>query len=347
MDQEKAPEAVAPAPEVAPAAASNAPAAAPAAAPAPIKKAGKGKVIAIVCSIVGVVIAAAVVIIILVMNNSDKLYCERGGENVTFAFNNDNIVGLTWVGSGMNTSLEEIQEDFKSSKMSTYDYMKLVGQQLTRTGAKCTLKGEEIKAESNAFDFDFDDEEEDDDEDEEDYDFDFDDEEEDEDDYSSEKKPSSANLSSCGSAEECINSLSIEDGVTVADYNKAIGFEGTLDTDGYQSESTKTYIWKFDNGDELSAEFSSYGGVEIEVEYNRSAHAGNGNIEGYSSIEDRIKSGVSYDELKAALGGKDGLLSAKSDYSTKRIWIGSDSKKYIEARINSSTNQVSSVFGQK
>ena len=156
----------------------------------------------------------------------------------------------------------------------------------------------------------------------------------------------SASASSCSSAEECINALSIDDDMTVEQYNKAIGFDGVLD-DGYQSEYTKTYVWKFSNGDELTAEFSSYGGVEIEVEYNRSAHAGNGDIDGYSSIEDRIKGGVSYDELKAALGGKDGLLSAKSDYSTKRIWIGSDSRRYIEARISNGTNQVTSVFGQK
>lgn len=340
----KAPEQAAPA--EAPAAPAEAPAAA---APAPIKS-KKGKIIAIVCAIVVVLGGVGAAIAILLLNNSDKLVCSTNYGEITLAFNDNDIVGLSVAGVDFDMNLDTIKSAQKMSGLSPRDYVKTIGKTLENSlGTTCKINGEALTTESNnqnnnPYDyknlFNFDNEEE---------------EEEDDDDYdysslfpsNDNSNKQSSSLGSCGSAEECINSLSIEDDMTVDQYNKAIGFDGVLDTDGYQSDYTKTYIWKFDNGDELTAAFSSYGGVEIKVEYNRSAHAGNGNIEGYSSIEDRIKSGVSYDELKSALGGKDGLLTEKSEYSTKRIWIGSDSRKYIEARISKDGNQVTSVFGQK
>ncbi|MBR6964927.1 hypothetical protein IKH83_01285 [Candidatus Saccharibacteria bacterium] len=339
----KAPEQAAPA--EAPAAPAEAPAAA---APAPTKS-KKGKIIAIVCAIVVVLGGVGAAIALLLLNNSDKLVCSTNYGEITLAFNDNDIVGLSVAGVDFDMNLDTLKSYQKMSGLSPRDYVKTIGKTLeTSLGTTCKINGEALTPESNnqnnnPYDyknlFNFDNEEE---------------EEEDDDDYdysslfpsNDNSNKQSSSLGSCGSAEECINSLSIDDDMTVEQYNKAIGFDGVLD-DGYQSEYTKTYVWKFSNGDELTAEFSSYGGVEIEVEYNRSAHAGNGDIDGYSSIEDRVKGGVSYDELKAALGGKDGLLSAKSDYSTKRIWIGSDSRRYIEARISNSTNQVTSVFGQK
>ena len=181
--------------------------------------------------------------------------------------------------------------------------------------------------------------------DEDDYDYNYDDDDEDEDD-NNESKKSTKTLSSCSSAEECINKLDIDEGITVEQYNAAIGFDGVVDKDAYQSSYTTTYSWTFDNGDKLTAEFSSYGDIEIEVDYDYSAHTSNVDLDGYDTVRDKIEDGITYEELKAAFGGVDGLLSAKNEYSTKRLWVGSTSKKYIEARIDDD-GMVTSVTGMK
>ena len=54
-------------------------------------------------------------------------------------------------------------------------------------------------------------------------------------------------------------------GITVEQYNAAIGSDGTVDPDAYNSEYETTYIWEFSNGDKLSATFSEYSKVSIEV----------------------------------------------------------------------------------
>ncbi|MDO4759720.1 MAG: hypothetical protein Q4A33_00270 [Candidatus Saccharibacteria bacterium] len=322
---------------------------APAVAAAPTTKSNKGKIIAIICACVGLAVIAAVGIIIFIMNSSDKLYCEKDGQNFTIAFNDKDIVGVTYVGVGILTeSLDDLKKDQKESGLSASKYVEQLGNFAVRSGAKCTFKGQELKAEdsdwSKYYDYDYDDDDDDYDyDDDDDYDWKkyYDDEDDDDDVHYN-----PASLSSCSSAEECIEKLAIKN-VTVEQYNKAIGFEGTYNAARSKSGEWENYAWEFSNGDTLKALFYiSSKTAEIEVDYDYSAHAGNGNIDGYDTVKDRIESGISYNELKKALGGKDGLLSEKDTYSTKRLWIDSDSRKYIEARIDED-GQVTSVFGAK
>ena len=152
-------------------------------------------------------------------------------------------------------------------------------------------------------------------------------------------------LAKCSSAADCIQNLDNAEGTTVEQYNQAIGFSGTVDPDS--SSYSKTYIWKFDNGDELKATFSSYGKVDLEVDYEYSAHTSNVNLNGYDTVSDRIEDGITYAELKAALGGVDGLLSRRSSYDTKEyLWVGSTAARYIEATVNEK-GLVTFVSGRK
>lgn len=149
----------------------------------------------------------------------------------------------------------------------------------------------------------------------------------------------------CSSAEECIMNLDNTEGTTVADYNQAIGFDGTLDSSA--STYSKTYVWKFSNGDKLTAKFSDYSDVDLEVDYEYSAHTSDVNLNGYDTVSDRIEDGITYAELKAALGGVDGLLSRRSSYGTKEyLWVGSTSTRYIEATVNEK-GLVTFVSGRK
>ena len=155
----------------------------------------------------------------------------------------------------------------------------------------------------------------------------------------------STTLAKCSSAADCIQNLDNAEGTTVEQYNQAIGFSGTVDPDS--SSYSKTYIWKFDNGDELKATFSSYGKVDLEVDYEYSAHTSNVNLNGYDTVSDRIEDGITYAELKAALGGVDGLLSRRSSYDTKEyLWVGSTTARYIEATVNEK-GLVTFVSGRK
>lgn len=152
-------------------------------------------------------------------------------------------------------------------------------------------------------------------------------------------------LAKCSSAADCIQNLDNAEGTTVEQYNQAIGFSGTVDPDS--SSYSKTYVWKFDNGDELKATFSSYGKVDLEVDYEYSAHTSNVDLNGYDTISDRIEDGITYAELKAALGGVDGLLSRRSSYDTKEyLWVGSTAARYIEATVNEK-GLVTFVSGRK
>lgn len=163
--------------------------------------------------------------------------------------------------------------------------------------------------------------------------------------YSSDSYIANKTLNKCSSAADCIANLDNSEGVTVEQYNQAIGFNGTL---GPSSSSySKTYTWKFDNGDELKAKFSDYGKVDLEVDYEYSAHTSDVNLDGYDTVADRIEDGISYAELKAALGGVEGLLTRRSSYDTKEyLWVGSTAAKYIEASVNEK-GLVTFVSGRK
>ena len=167
-----------------------------------------------------------------------------------------------------------------------------------------------------------------------------------------ENKNAGKTLSKCSSASDCINKLEISEGITVEQYNEAIGITGTVDEDAYNSEYSTTYIWKFSNGDKLKAQFSEYSKISISVDYDFSAHANMGaNLDGYDTIKDKIESGITYDELKAAFG-VDGLRSERYGYNDsdskagKYLWVGSSAASYIEANVDSH-NIVTSVFGRK
>ncbi len=164
-----------------------------------------------------------------------------------------------------------------------------------------------------------------------------------------EKANSKKTLKKCDSALDCIQNLDNAMGITVEQYNAAIGSDGTVDPDAYNSEYETTYIWEFSNGDKLSATFSEYSKVSIEVKYNFSAHINtNVNLDGYDEVQDEVEHGITYDELKAALGGIDGLLTKRSGYYGDKgyLWVGSTAARYIKADVDEN-NIVTFVTGVK
>ncbi len=164
-----------------------------------------------------------------------------------------------------------------------------------------------------------------------------------------EKENSKKVLAKCDSAQNCIENLDNGEGITVEQYNAAIGFDGTLDPEADNSEYNKTYIWEFSNGDKLLATFSSYGKADIEVNYNYAEHLNTAiNLDGYDTIQSEIEHGVTYDEFKAALGNIDGLLTKRWGYNNDRdyIWIGSSAARYIKASVDEH-NIVTFVSGIK
>ncbi len=171
------------------------------------------------------------------------------------------------------------------------------------------------------------------------YDYDYDDY-----DYRTdeEKENATKTLKKCSDAADCMKTLEIESGYTYEQYNAAIGFKGVKDTDAYESEYTKTYIWTFDNGDTIKAEFSDYSNIYLSAEYVKAKHTNSKvDIDGYEDVEDEIEDGtVTYDKLKKALGGVDGLITKRTLYysddaeNVDYLWVTSTAEKYINASVN-------------
>lgn len=165
-----------------------------------------------------------------------------------------------------------------------------------------------------------------------------------------EKANSTKTLTKCSSASDCMENIETGKGITVEQYNKAIGFSGKLDSSS--SEYSKTYVWTFSNGDKFTARFSDYSDIDIEAEYEKSAHTSTKvDLDGYDDLADKLEAGqLTYNELKRALGGVDGLMKTRYAYSDgttsySYLWVGDTANKYLSAYVEDGI--VTSVTGRK
>lgn len=157
-----------------------------------------------------------------------------------------------------------------------------------------------------------------------------------------EKANSKKTLEKCSDAADCMKKLEIEAGYTYEQYVDAIGMKGELDTNAYNSDYSKTYIWTFSNGDTIKAEFSDSSSIYLDAEYVKSKHTDSEvDLDGYDEVEDQIEDGtVTYKQLKKALGNVDGLITKRSLYygdtneNVDYLWVSSNSDKYISASVN-------------
>lgn len=126
---------------------------------------------------------------------------------------------------------------------------------------------------------------------------------------------STAELSKCGDAFKCFES--INEGATVESINALTGIEGKA-----SEYSDTSYTWEFPNGESLKFSSGSY--FSIEVDYDTDLHKDSKvNFDGYSTVKDKIKSGITVDELAEALGTK-GLLYKKDSFGFGYLWVDSN-----------------------
>lgn len=134
------------------------------------------------------------------------------------------------------------------------------------------------------------------------------------------------NLSKCGDAFKCLEK--IDEDATVESINELTGIEGKV-----SSYSDTVYTWEFSNGESLKFSTSYFG---IEVDYETKLHKDSSvDLDGYNSIKDQVKSGVTLDELVSALGGKKGLLYKKDYSGTGYLWVDGDGG-YLRASVSNS-----------
>ena len=129
---------------------------------------------------------------------------------------------------------------------------------------------------------------------------------------------------------ECIKNLKVEN--TVAEANEIIGFEGVLVDEKYNK-----YEWEFNDSSSLTITYYSSDKGTIKIEYDEKDLANDKvDFSKYKEISDKVKTGVSYDEIVAAFG-TEGIIIEKSSLSTRYTWVKSDGS-YLNASINSKGN---------
>ncbi|MBR5027407.1 hypothetical protein IKX64_02370 [Candidatus Saccharibacteria bacterium] len=134
-------------------------------------------------------------------------------------------------------------------------------------------------------------------------------------------------ISKCGDAFKCLEK--IDEDATISSINELTGIEGKV-----SNYSDTVYVWEFSNGETI--EFStSY--FRATIDYDTDLHKNSSiNLDGYNSVKDQVRSGITVDALAEALGGK-GLLYEKSNSGSGYLWVDADGG-YLRASVSSKGN---------
>lgn len=140
-------------------------------------------------------------------------------------------------------------------------------------------------------------------------------------------------------AVECIKQINTE--TTVEEVNNIMGFEG-ITKDGKEN----TYYWEITDKETIKVVFDSNNKATITADIEKSTIADKKvDFSKYSELQKVVRTGISYDEFKTYIGNVDGVITEKSDLSTKYTWV-SKSGEYLNASFSNSTNKCRFVTGR-
>lgn len=152
------------------------------------------------------------------------------------------------------------------------------------------------------------------------------------------KEKETTKLKANCSALECIKKIEPEN--TVEEVNDIIGVDGTL-TD----EDNNVYEYDLGNDETITLKYYSGDKATIIASYEKDDLANKDvDLSNIDDLKTKVKSGITYDDFKAEIGGVDGTLVEKSSLSNKYVWV---SKKggNIKASFSISTNKCTYFTG--
>lgn len=132
----------------------------------------------------------------------------------------------------------------------------------------------------------------------------------------------------------------IEPTNTIEEINAIVGFDATLTDEKY-------YIYEYDFGDNYKLIVKYYSAnaktADIKMEYNRDdLRDEKVTLKNAKDLKTRLegKEKITYDQFKEAVGGVDGTLTEKTNYTTNYVWVNKDGG-YISATFATRDNTCS------
>lgn len=132
----------------------------------------------------------------------------------------------------------------------------------------------------------------------------------------------------------------IEPTNTIEEINKIVGSEAKLTDEKY-------YIYEYDFGNDykLTVKYYSAKGktCDIEIKYNKDdLRDEKVTLDKAKDLKTKLQSGekISYEEFKEAVGGVEGTLNTKTNYTKSYIWVNSNGG-YISATFSTRDNSCS------
>lgn len=129
----------------------------------------------------------------------------------------------------------------------------------------------------------------------------------------------------------------IEPTNTIEEINAIVGFDATLTDEKY-------YTYEYDFGEDYKLIVKYYSAnaktADIDIKYNRDdLRDEKVTLKNAADLKTKIQDGekITYDQFKEAVGGVDGTLNGKTNYTNKYIWVNKDGG-YISATFSSRDN---------
>ncbi len=137
---------------------------------------------------------------------------------------------------------------------------------------------------------------------------------------------------------DCINK--IEPKNTVEDINEIIGFDGELIDEKYNK-----YYWELSDTSSITVTYYSSTLGDITIDYNKEYLKNNKvDFSHYDELQDKVKSGITYNDFINYIGNIDGTIVEKNSSSIKYIWVDKDGK-YLNASFSNSTGKCNYTTG--
>lgn len=127
---------------------------------------------------------------------------------------------------------------------------------------------------------------------------------------------------------------------TIEEANKIVGTDATLTDEKY-------YIYEYDLGGDYKITLKYYSATgktaDIKLSYNKNdLKDSRVTLKNASDLKSKIQSGekISYDDFKEAVGGVDGTLTEKTNYTKNYVWVN-EKGGYISATFSTRDNTCS------